>query len=128
MHSVVNGIKKKVTLTNVQYVPSRKYNLVSINYLRRKGVALNFDTEGGNIGMRTVWNNKSGSIPLIGIENRTGLYEIVLQPILETRAMVAKNNDIKGLLWHQRLQHFGYSTIRSSLPIVSGIDCEKLDI
>lgn len=101
-YSVLNGFKKTVTLRNVQYVHALKCNLISMNCIRKHGYCVTFDTH-NNTGTCIVRNQKMGSIPLSGCEDRSGLYEIVLYPATRWNALRDTYNYSKSFISDQRL-------------------------
>lgn len=123
-YSVRKGVKKTVTLQNVQYVPALKCHLISIKCIGKHGYCVTFDAH-NNTGTCIVRNKKTGSIRLSGFEDRSGLYEIILCPATRCNAFKATSNDSKYFIWFQRLQHFGFETIRKSVTMVTGFKCDN---
>lgn len=105
-YSSVNGLTKKVTLKNVQYFPTLKCKLISIDCIRKHGCCVTFDTSRDGNGICIVEKNTTGSVPLTGYEDKAGLYEIVLHSASRYNALRATEASPKFVPLAQKVTDF----------------------
>ncbi len=99
---------RKITISNVLYVPSLRRKLISISKLCQKGVTVTMDAT----TLRVIHQN--GSTVMLGRCNQAGLYELVEEevkvnavdtlPISEAN-QTGTNSADNAMLWHERLGH-----------------------
>jgi hypothetical protein len=105
-----DGTINQVQLTNNLFIPDLSANLVSVMALTRKYLAVSFTGDGCST------RRLDGSLLAVGTKNES-LYSISLagssrSALLENRPVAAP---LPMQLWHQRLGHLGYDSVRLRL-------------
>lgn len=119
-------IKRKIggkwslgTIHNVLYVPNLGANLFSIGVATQRGVTATFQDD-------RVTLSKNGKNVASGTRSGEKLYRmdfVVSEPTMETKDFAAVARDGNIQLWHERLGHVNFPTIKKmqSLSLVEGM-------
>lgn len=99
-----NGTSKVFTITNVLFVPELSKNLLSIMKTTERGVEVTFK-EGGQ---RVIFK-KDNKLIMDGVKC-DNLYKLEIRPISVSESHVVISDSVK--LWHERLGHVNYSTLK----------------
>ncbi|KAI0561222.1 Retrotransposon Ty1/copia like protein [Gracilaria domingensis] len=120
--AVVFGNRFDVHLTNVQYVPDLKCNLISVVALQNRGYKVLFYGDTHARKLCKVLDGTSGEVVLLAVGNlSSGLYEVLLCPNDSGgshQALVSKSDSEKAVLWHRRLGHCCENHMRETLKLV----------
>lgn len=113
--SYVNGVEIPITIKNVLSVPDLKFNLLSVSVLEHNGFRVIFENGKGTI-------DKNGK--LIAVAKRTNfkLYELNVKQA-ETCVNTCLNEE-NMVLWHKRLGHLNFESMKHLKQQVDGIESE----
>jgi hypothetical protein len=110
-----DNIPRRIQLSKVQYSPQAFTNLLSIRALDQKGMTFTIK-QGRFVG------TLDGAEIMVG-DWRMGGY--MLQLDCENKALVSRENE--ALLWHSRLGHLNFNTLRKISTSVTGVPRLAID-
>ncbi|KAI0563526.1 retrovirus-related Pol polyprotein [Gracilaria domingensis] len=127
--TVVHEERKSLILSNVQFVPDLKFNLLSVSSIRRKSFFVVFKSD--DLYLRNtclVTDPRTAEIHLLGLECvHFGLYEAVLKTKGSIgRVLISRSNVQNCLLWHRRLKHGCEDHLRKNASLVDGMNAEHV--
>lgn len=106
----MDGNSEMVTLKDVQYVPELCVNLLSVSALVKNGNTAVFDINGCKI-----YNKKK---EIIATGNLVGdMFKLNVKMNENVCAVEVRKIDDEPILWHRRLAHANFNTLKSALNI-----------
>lgn len=114
-----DGTTAVYTMTNVLYVPKLRKNLLSIIKTTDRGIKVAF-LEGGN----RVLFEKNQQLVVDGVRS-DNLYRLNIKPLHAAEAQLVTSNSLK--LWHERLGHVNYQTLKQMRDRETGEDLQFND-
>lgn len=124
----VNGSKRLIGLHNVLCVPDLMCNLLSVSRIRKATLRVVFDDHEDGNGQCEISGKNTGDVYLRGVEQKNnGLYRALMKPLpkKEIGHLVAKESNEHT--WHRRLGHVSIGTMKSSMPLVTGLSLPRLN-
>lgn len=127
MHTttVVNGKVHFVALKDVLFVPKQTFNLIFVRSCRENDFRFTIDSSEDLKGVFTAGNVTTSCEAFCGVDNKeNGLFEVVLRAASQKQKAVILETDTRNL-WHARLSHDRSTTMKKTIPIVTGMDLNK---
>lgn len=117
--TLVNGIRKEITLTDVLHTPDLSHNLISIGRLDRKGCYVTFG--GGGAAFKT---SKGEQFMWGKFRGMGTMYEVELFNPPSALSARSQRKPTSTMGWHRRFGHAGEAGIRilKSKNLVLGLD------